>query len=94
MKIIKLNIGDEAGFNALSEKVHNYLVSKIGVNGFKYSATTWALYSEALTNVDEGKIAFPIDDKKPRYNLILESLSVAEIAMIEDVDINWNTNNL
>ena len=83
MKAILFTQENTSGFNAIEQKIHNYLTSKNGVNGFKYSATKWADSSDAY--IHEDKLAMPIDGAEPRYTLILESLTQEEIDSIVDI---------
>ena len=90
MKIIKFDTTDTAGFDALQQKIHNHLISKDGVDGFKYSATKWADSADAPANTDEGKMALVIEcTSQNRYSLILDALTDAEKATIVDVDEDW-----
>ena len=91
MKVIKFDTTDTAGFDALQQKIHDYLTSKHGVDGFKYSATKWADSADAPANTDEGKMALVIDEAEPRNTLILEALTDAEKATIVDVADDWVT---
>jgi hypothetical protein len=83
MKAILFTEEDVAGFNALQDKIHLYLISKIGVNGFKYSASCWASINGAY--IHEEHLCMPIDESEPRYSLILECLTQSEIDLIEDI---------
>jgi hypothetical protein len=91
MKVIKFDTTDTAGFDALQQKIHNHLISKDGVDGFKYSATKWADSADAPANTDEGKMALVIDESEPRNTLILDALTDAEKATIVDVADDWVT---
>lgn len=83
MKAILFTQENTSGFNAIEQKIHNYLTSKNGVNGFKYSATKWADSSDAY--IHEDQLAMPIDSAEPRYTLILESLTQEEIDSVVDI---------
>ena len=85
MKAILFTQEDIDGFNALQERIHLHMISKIGVDGFKYSATKWADVQEA--NIHEEQLCMPIDEKEPRYTYILESLTQEEKNLIEDINI-------
>ena len=92
MKVIKFDTTDTAGFDALQQKIHDHLISKHGVDGFKYSATKWADSTDAPANTDEDKIALVIEcTSQSRYTLILAALSDAEKATIVDVSDDWVT---
>lgn len=75
----------ENEFNSLENRIHLYLQSKNGLNGFNYSADSWADYSSAFTY--EGKAVLNIDEDEPRYSLILECLTQIEIDSIVEVEI-------
>jgi hypothetical protein len=85
MKAILFTQDDTAGFDALEQKIHLHLISKVGVDGFKYSANKWAELSEAI--VHEDKLCMPIDESEPRYSLILEALTQEEIDLIQEINI-------
>lgn len=85
MKAILFTQEDTDGFNALQERIHLHLLSKVGVNGFKYSADCWASSSKASTYNDS--LVMPIDESEPRYTYILESLTQEEKDLIEDINI-------
>lgn len=85
MKAILFTQDDTAGFDALSQKIHLHLTSKVGVGIFKYSANKWADSSNAL--IHEDKLCMPIDESEPRYSLILEALTQEEIDSIQEINI-------
>jgi len=85
MKAILFTQDDTAGFDALEQKIHLHLISKVGVDGFKYSANKWAELSEAI--VHEEKLCMPIDEAEPRYGYILEALTQEEIDSIQDINL-------
>lgn len=85
MKAILFTQEDIDGFNAIEQKIHNYLLSKVGVNGFKYSADYWADSSKA--SIHNNSLVMPIDESEPRYTYILESLTEEEIDLIENIEI-------
>ena len=84
MKAILFALEDTAGFEAAELKIHNYLVSQVGVNGFKYSASRW---STPETPVHEDQLVLEIDEREPRYSLILAALDQSEIDAIEDITL-------
>lgn len=85
MKAILFTQEDTIIFDAIEQKIHNYLLSKVGENGFKYSASCWASSSEAL--IHEDSLVMPIDESEPRYTYILESLTEEEIDLIEEINL-------
>jgi hypothetical protein len=85
MKTILFTQQDTEGFDALEQKIHLHLISKVGVDGFKYSADKWADSSEAI--VHESKLVMPIDESEPRYTYIMEALSQAEKDSIVDITL-------
>jgi len=85
MKAILFTQEDTTGFNALQEKIHLHMISKIGVDGFKYSATKWADTQEA--NIHEEQLCMAIDETEPRYSHILEVLTQEEIDSIQDINL-------
>jgi hypothetical protein len=87
MKVIKFNITDTEGYEALQSKIHNYLLSKNDVDGFKYSAECWADINDPLK--DETHLGVPIYELDPRYTHIYNSLNQAEKDSIETVDNSW-----
>jgi len=87
MKAILFAQEDTAAFEAAQIKIHNYLVSKVGENGFKYSADRW---SEPVAPVHEDQLVLEIDEREPRYSLILEALDQSEIDSIQEITIEDN----
>jgi len=85
MKAILFTQENTDGFNALQERIHLHMISKIGVDGFSYSANCWASYSEAY--VYEDQLCMPIDDAEPRYSYILEALTQEEKDSIQDINL-------
>jgi len=85
MKAILFKQEDTSGFNELQERIHLHMISKIGVDGFKYSATKWADVQEA--HINEDHLCMPIDESEPRYNYILEALTQEEIDSIQDINL-------
>ena len=86
MKAILFTQEDKDGFNALQEKIHLQLLSKVGVNGFHYSADCWASVESAY--VYEDQLCMPVNEYEPiRYNYILEVLTQQEKDSIVDVPI-------
>jgi hypothetical protein len=85
MKAILFTQEDTAGFNALQERIHLHMISKIGVDGFKYSATKWADVQEAY--IHEEQFCMAIDETEPRYSYILEVLTQQEIDSIQDINL-------
>lgn len=85
MKTILFTQEDTDRFDAIEQKIHNYLLSKVGINGFKYCANCWASSSQALIYNDS--LVMPIDESEPRYTYILESLTQEEKDLIEDINI-------
>ena len=85
MKAILFTQEDTAGFNVLQEKIHLHMISKIGVDGFKYSADCWARIDDA--HIHEDKLCMPIDESEPRYNYIMEVLTQEEKDSIVDIEI-------
>ena len=87
MKAILFTQEDTAGFNALQERIHVHLLSKVGVDGFKYSADCWARIDDAY--IYEDQLCMPVDDYEPvRYAYILEVLTQEEKDSIVDVPIS------
>ena len=90
MKAILFTQEDTAGFNALQERIHLHMISKIGVDGFHYSADCWADVADAY--VYEDQLCMPIVEiPEPRYNYILEVLTQEEKDSI--VDVNTDPDN-
>ncbi len=86
MKAILFTQEDTAGFNALQERIHLHLLSKVGVDGFHYSADCWADVADAY--VYENQLCMPIVEiPGKRYNYILEVLTQQEKDSIVDVPI-------
>lgn len=85
MKAILFTQEDTASYNALQEKIHLHLLSKVGVDGFKYSADNWARIDDAY--IHEDKLCMPIDESEPRYSYILEALTQQEIDSIQDINL-------
>lgn len=85
MKAILFTQEDTAGFNELQERIHLHLLSKVGVDGFKYSATKWADAQEAY--IHEEQLCLPIDEREPRYSYIIEVLTQEEIDSIQDINL-------
>ncbi len=85
MKAILFTQEDTLAYDALQEKIHLHLVSRNGINDFKYSASEWANSSKA--NVYEEKLIMPIGDaNSPRYVLILQALSQNQINSIVEIE--------
>ena len=85
MKAILFTQEDTDGFNALQERIHLHMISKIGVDGFHYSADCWADASTAY--VYEDKLCMAIDDTDSRYSYIMEALTQEEIDLIQDINL-------
>ena len=85
MKGILFTQEDTSGFDAIEQKIHIYLLTKVGENGFKYSADCWSESSSAL--IHEDSLVMPIDESEPRYTYILESLTEEEINLIEEITL-------
>jgi len=85
MRAILFTQENTDGFNAIEQKIHNYLLTKVGENGFKYSADCWSDSANALIHNDS--LVMPIDESEPRYTYILESLTQEEKDLIEDINI-------
>ncbi len=87
MKAILFTQEDIAGFNALQERIHLHMISKIGVDDFKYSGSCWA--DAATAYVYEDQLCMPVNEYEPvRYNYILEVLTQQEKDSIVDVPIS------
>ena len=87
MKAILFTQEDTAGFNALQERIHLHLLSKVGVDGFHYSADCWARVDDAY--IYEDQLCMPIVEiPEQRYNYILEVLTQQEKDSIVDVPIS------
>jgi hypothetical protein len=87
MKAIKFADTDSAGFNALQQKIHNYLSSNLS----GYSANKYADVNLSLHCSTEKKYALIIDENPKRYSLILEALTHAEIDSIETIPNSWGS---
>ena len=86
MKAILFTQEDTSGFNALQERIHLHLLSKVGVDGFHYSADCWADVADAY--VYEDQLCMPIVEiPELRYNYILEVLTQEEKDSIVDVPV-------
>ena len=85
MKAILFTQEDTSGFNELQERIHLHMISKIGVDGFHYSADNWA--EAATAYVYEDQFCMPIDVAEPRYSYILEVLTQEEIDSIQDINL-------
>ena len=85
MKAILFTQEDTDGFNALQERIHLHLLSKVGVDGFHYSADCWADVQEA--HIHEDQFCMLIDEAEPRYSYILEVLTQQEIDSIQDINL-------
>jgi len=87
MKAILFTQEDTAGFNELQERIHLHMISKVGVDGFHYSADCWA--DAATAYVYEDQLCMPIVEiPEQRYNYILEVLTQQEKDSIVDVPIS------
>tara|TARA_R100000951_G_scaffold41037_1_gene34754 strand:- start:647 stop:925 length:279 start_codon:yes stop_codon:yes gene_type:complete len=85
MKAILFTQENTDGFNAIEQKIHNYLLTKVGDNGFKYSASCWS--EAASASIHNENLVMPIDESEPRYTYILEALTEEEIDLIENIEI-------
>ena len=85
MKAILFTQEDTAGFNALQERIHLHMLTKIGVDGFKYSANCWVRVDDAY--IHEEQLCMPIDEAEPRYSYILEAVTQEEIDSIQDINL-------
>jgi hypothetical protein len=87
MKAILFTQEDTAGFNALQERIHLHLLSKVGVDGFHYSADCWAEVADAY--IYEDQLCMPIVEiPEQRYKYILEVLTQEEIDSIQDIKLD------
>ncbi len=87
MKAILFTQEDTAGFNALQERIHLQMISKIGVDGFHYSADCWAEVQDAY--IYEEQLCMPVNEYEPvRYAYLLEVLTQQEKDSIVDVPIS------
>lgn len=75
-------------FEALQSKIHLYLISKNGIDGFKYSAGKWACSKTCYTK--DNQLVLEIDESEPRHSLILEALDQSEIDAIQEITIEDN----
>jgi hypothetical protein len=94
MKLIKFNTNQTAEAEALQLKIHNHLLTKHNVNGFKYVADKWVDTTSLPYNATEDKIGVLIEKTQPLYGYITECLTQAEIDLIEEVSLDWHTSNL
>jgi len=86
MKAILFTQEDTAGFNALQERIHLHMISKIGVDGFKYSADCWARVDDAY--IYEEQLCMPVNEYQPvRYSYLLEVLTQEEKDSIQDINL-------
>jgi hypothetical protein len=87
MKAILFTQEDTAGFNALQDRIHLHMISKIGVDGFHYSADCWARVDDAYIYQDQ--LCMPVNEYEPiRYSYLLEVLTQQEKDSIVDVPIS------
>jgi hypothetical protein len=87
MKAILFTQEDTAGFIALQERIHLHLLSKVGVDGFHYSADCWARVDDAYIYQDQ--LCMPVNEYQPiRYSYLLEVLTQQEKDSIVDVPIS------
>jgi len=87
MKAILFTQEDTAGFNALQERIHLHLLSKIGADDFKYSGSCWASVESAY--VYEDQLCMPVNEYEPvRYTYLLEVLTQEEKDSIVDVNVD------
>jgi hypothetical protein len=87
MKAILFTQEDTAGFNELQERIHLHMISKIGVDGFKYSADCWARVDDAY--IYEDQLCLPVNEyESVRYGYLLEVLTQEEKDSIVDVPIS------
>ena len=85
MKAILFTQEDTAGFNALQERIHLQMISKIGIDGFRYSADNWA--DVETSYVYEDQLCMAIDVTEPRYAYTLDVLTQEEKDSIVDVPV-------
>ena len=85
MKAILFTQQDTVAFDELQQKIHLYLQSKIGQNGFKYSADKWA--DSASVDLYQEQLVMQIDEQELRYSYILEALTQEEIDSIQDINL-------
>lgn len=74
MKFIEFDTTDQVGFDALSYKIHNALLT----SDITYSADVYAMFSASPKNEEETKIRLTIDEQINRYNVILGALTTEE----------------
>ena len=86
MKAILFTQEDTAGFIALQERIHLHMISKIGVDGFHYSADCWARVDDVYIYQDQ--LCMPVNEYEPiRYSYLLEVLTQQEKDSIVDVPV-------
>lgn len=86
MKAILFTQDDTAGFNELQDRIHLHLLSKVGVDGFKYSGVCWADVKSAY--VYENQLCMPVNEYElVRYSYLLEVLTPEERDSIVDVPV-------
>lgn len=85
MKAILFTQEDTAGFNALQERIHEHMLTKVGVDGFHYSADDWDSVVDAYIYQDQ--LCLKIVEDEPRHTFIMQVLTQAEKDSIVDVDI-------
>jgi hypothetical protein len=86
MKAILFTQEDTAGFNELQERIHLHMISKIGVDGFHYSADCWARVDDAY--IYEEQLCMPVNEYQPvRYSYLLEVLTQEEKDSIQDINL-------
>jgi len=86
MKAILFTQQDTDGFNALQERIHQHMLTKVGIDGFKYSGSCWASVESAY--VYEDQLCMPVNEYEPvRYGYLLEVLTQEEKDSIVDVPV-------
>jgi hypothetical protein len=86
MKAILFTQEDTAGFNELQERIHLHMLTKVGVDGFHYSADCWARVDDAY--IYEDQLCMEVNEYEPiRYSYLLEVLTQEEKDSIVDVPI-------
>lgn len=86
MKAILFTQEDTDGFNALQERIHLHMISKIGIDGFHYSADCWSDVEDAF--VYEDQLCMPIVEiPQQRFSFIMEVLTQEEKDSIVDVNV-------
>jgi len=86
MKAILFTQEDKDGFDELQERIHLHMFTKIGVDGFHYSADCWASVESAY--VYEDQLCMPVNEYEPvRYGYLLEVLTQEEKDSIVDVPV-------